>query len=159
MFKAKKHGTTPASGIQGYPDLDSSELQAWPKVPGHSLSLGAPPSPVPSIDSGMERGFWEKKYRLSIGISIVGVQAQSLGCVQPFVTLWTVAHQTPLSMTFSRQEYWSELLFPTPGDLPNPGTETESPVSSALADKFFTTVPPGKPRYQHCFPLNIFLKF
>ena len=52
------------------------------------------------------------------------VHAQSLGRVQLFVTLWTVAHQASLSMTFSRQEYWSELLFPTPGDLPNPGTET-----------------------------------
>ena len=43
-----------------------------------------------------------------------------------FVTLWTVAHQAPLSMGFSRQEYWSGLPFPTPGDLPNPGIEAES---------------------------------
>ena len=40
-----------------------------------------------------------------------------------FVTPWTVAHQAPLSMGFSRQEYWSGLPFPPPGDLPNPGTE------------------------------------
>ena len=89
MFKAKKCGATPASGIQGYPTLASSELQAWPKVPGHSLTLGAPPSPVPSIDSGTEGGFWEKKYRLSIGINIECVHAQSLGRVQLFATPWT----------------------------------------------------------------------
>ena len=44
----------------------------------------------------------------------------------------TVAHQTPLSMEFSRQEYWSGLLFPPPGDLPNPGIKPKSPASSAL---------------------------
>ena len=55
---------------------------------------------------------------------------------------WTVAHQAPLSMGFSRQEYLSELPFPSPGDLPNPGTELTSP---ALACGFFTTAPPGKP--------------
>ena len=56
--------------------------------------------------------------------------------------LWTVAHQAPLSMEFSRQEEWSGLPFPTPGHLPNPGIELTSPV---LAGRFFTTVPPGKP--------------
>ena len=61
------------------------------------------------------------------------------------MTLWTVAHQAPLSMEFSRQEYWSELLFPSPGDLPDLGMELESLVSPALAGRFFTTAPPGKP--------------
>ena len=50
-------------------------------------------------------------------------------------TPWTVAHQAPLSMEFSRQEYWSGLWFPTPGDLPDPGIK---PTSSALAGWFFT---------------------
>ena len=59
-----------------------------------------------------------------------------------FVTPWTVALQAPLSMGFSRQEYWSGLLFPTPEDVPNPGIEL---ASSASADRFFTTEPPGKP--------------
>ena len=57
-------------------------------------------------------------------------------CVQPFVTLWTVACQAPLSLGFSRQEYWSGLPCPPPGDLPNPGIE---PASPALAGRFFTT--------------------
>ncbi|ELR62335.1 hypothetical protein M91_01857, partial [Bos mutus] len=47
--------------------------------------------------------------------------------------------QSPLSMEFSRQEYWSELPFPTPGDLPDPGIEPVSLVSPALASGFFTT--------------------
>ena len=53
--------------------------------------------------------------------------------------------QVPLSMELSRQEYWSGLPFPTPGGLPNPRIETASPTSPALAGRFFTTQPPGKP--------------
>ena len=56
-----------------------------------------------------------------------------------FVTLWAVAWQPPLSMGFSRQEYWSGVSCPPPGDLPHPGTESVSLRSSALAGRFFTT--------------------
>ena len=56
---------------------------------------------------------------------------------------WTVALQAPQSMEFFRQEYWSRLPFPTPGDLSNPGIEPASLVSPALAGRVFTTVPPG----------------
>ena len=52
-----------------------------------------------------------------------------------FATPWTVTHQAPLSMEFPRQEYWSGLPFPTPGDLPGPGLELSS---TALAGGFFT---------------------
>ena len=62
-----------------------------------------------------------------------------------FVIPWTVAHQAPLSMEFSMQENWSGLPFPTPGDLSEPGTESVSLVSPALAGGFFATEPPGKP--------------
>ena len=58
--------------------------------------------------------------------------------VQLFVTLWTIAHQAPLSVGFSRQEYWSGLPCP-PGDLPNPGMESASLMSPALAGMSFTT--------------------
>ena len=51
---------------------------------------------------------------------------------------WTVACQAPLSMGFPRQEYWSEVPFPTPGDLPDPGIELASLESPVLAGKFFT---------------------
>ena len=67
------------------------------------------------------------------------VCAQLLTCVLLFVTTWTVACQAPLPMEFSRQGYWSEVPFPTPGDLPIPGIEPASLVSSALAGGFFTT--------------------
>ena len=60
-----------------------------------------------------------------------------------FATLWTVAHQAPLSMGFPRQEYLSGLPFPSPGNLPNPGIEPGSPVSPALAHRFFTTEQEG----------------
>ena len=63
--------------------------------------------------------------------------------VRLFATPWTVAHQASLSVGFSRQEYWSGLPFPSPGDLPDPGIKTPSPVPPALAGRFFTTEPPG----------------
>ena len=59
--------------------------------------------------------------------------------VRLFVTLWTVAQQAPLSMGFSRQEYWTGLPCPPPGDLPHPGIEPVSFVSPSLAGRFFTT--------------------
>ena len=68
-------------------------------------------------------------------IYITYVCAPFLSCVHLFESLWTVAHKTPLSMEFSRQEYWSALSFPTQGNLPYPRTEQ---VSSALAGRFFT---------------------
>ena len=56
------------------------------------------------------------------------VKVKSLCHVQLFVTLWTVAYEDPPSMGFSRQEYWSGVSFPSPGDLPNPGIEPGSPA-------------------------------
>ena len=57
---------------------------------------------------------------------------------------WNVAHQAPLSMRFYRQEYWCEVPFPSPGDLPDPGIELGPP---ALAGGFFTAEPSGKPTH------------
>ena len=62
-----------------------------------------------------------------------------------FATLWTVACQTPLSMGFSRQEYWSGSPFCIAGDFSNPGMESTSLAYIILTAVFFTTVPPGKP--------------
>ena len=67
---------------------------------------------------------------------LISYGAQSLSCVQFFAAPWTVAHQVPLSMEFSRQEYWSGFPFLSPRDLPNPGIK---PTLPALAGKFFTT--------------------
>ena len=63
-----------------------------------------------------------------------------------FETPWTVACQAPLTMEFSRLEYWSELPFPPPGDLPNPGIKPTSLTSPALAGRFFSTEPRRKPK-------------
>ena len=63
-------------------------------------------------------------------------------CVQLFATPWTGAHQAPPSIEFSRQEYWSGLPFPSPGDLPDPGIEPRSPT---LWADTLPSEPPGKP--------------
>ena len=68
---------------------------------------------------------------------------KSLSHVWLFVSPWTVAHQAPPSMGFSRQEYWSGLLFPSPGDLLDPGIEPRFPTLQADS---LTSEPPGKPR-------------
>ena len=65
------------------------------------------------------------------------------------VILRTVAHQAPLSMEFSRREYWSGLPSPPPGDPPNAGIKTECPVSLALAGGFFITEPAEKSAPKH----------
>ena len=74
----------------------------------------------------------------------VGSEVKSLSHVLLFATPWTIAHQIPLSMGFSRQEYWSGLSFPSPGDLPNPGIE---PQSSALQTHSLPCEPPGRQNY------------
>ena len=86
----------------------------------------------------MSEGIDERKVIVETGQFVA---AQLLGHVRLFATPWTVAHQAPLSMGFFRQEYWSGLPFPSPGDLPDPGVESASPV---LAGGFFTTEPLGK---------------
>ena len=67
-----------------------------------------------------------------------------LTCFRLFGTPWTVARQAPLSVEFSRGEYWSGLPCPPPGDLPDPGIKPASPASQADS---LTTEPPGKPGY------------
>ena len=82
--------------------------------------------------------------------------AQLLSCAQLFLTPWIVAHQAPLSMEFSRQEYWSGLPFPISEGLAEPGIEPTSLASPArLAGRIFTTVPPGKPLTEHTHPFPL----
>ena len=69
---------------------------------------------------------------------------KSLSRVRLLVTPWTAAYQAPLSMGFSRQEYWSGLPLPSPGDLPKPGME---PASPALQADALPSEPPGKPKW------------
>ena len=73
----------------------------------------------------------------------VKVKVKSLSRVRLFAIPWSIAYHAPLSMGFSRQEYWSGLPFPFPGDLPNPGIKPGSPTLRADA---LTSEPPGSPR-------------
>ena len=82
---------------------------------------------------------------VAISVSIIYICAMLCLVAQSCLTLcdlWAVAHQTPLSIEFSRQEYWSGLPFPTPEDLPDPGLEPRSP---ALQANSVLSEPPGKP--------------
>ena len=81
----------------------------------------------------------------------------SFTCVRLFSTPWTIVHQAPLSMGFSRQEYWSGLPCPFPGNLPNPGIELVSLTSPAFASRFFTTWEAPLPRPTH--RINTHYKF
>ena len=82
--------------------------------------------------------------------SVVGV-TRCISCfehvcvLQLFAAPWTVAHQAPLSMGFSRQEYWNGLPRPPPGDLPNPGIKPTPPVAPALTGRFSTLSHLGSP--------------
>ena len=80
------------------------------------------------IDRGVAESDMTERIRLPLLYCIIS-SVQSLSRVRLFATFWTVAHQAPPSMGFSRQEYWSGLPHPPPGDLPNPGIK---PTSFAL---------------------------
>ena len=82
------------------------------------------------------------------------VEVKSFSRVRLFVTPWTVVHQAPLSMWFFRQEYWSGLSFPSPGDLPDPGIKPRSPAMQADA---LTSEPPGKPYEYVCMCVCIYV--
>ena len=83
---------------------------------------------------------------------------QSVSPVQLFASSGTVAHQFVLSVGFSRQEYWSGLPCPPPGDLPDPGIEPTSPESHALHVESLPAEPPEKPHDSKQFLLfNLFL--
>ena len=88
---------------------------------------------------------------VSTGSEVKWSEVNLLSCVQLFATPWTVAHQAPPSMGFSRQESWSGLPFPSPGDLPDPGIEPRSPALEADA---LTSEPPGKPQ-SHSLELSL----
>ena len=108
--------------------LEGRKQKPWREVPGRLSSLRL-------------RGTSDNltAYQLCVCMRARSVRSNSL---RP---CGAVVRQAPLSMGFSRQECWSALPFPPPGDLPEPGTETVSLASPALAGRFFTTGPPGKP--------------
>ena len=79
----------------------------------------------------------------------------SFSCVQLFATPWTVALQAPLSIGFSRQEYWNGLSFPSPGDLPDPGIKLVSLMSPALAGGSLSLAQPRKQYVPGLFNFNL----
>ena len=90
--------------------------------------------------------FWICPFGPLIYIPMNWSEVKSLSRIWLFATPWTIACKTPLSMEFSRQEYWSGLPFPFPGDLPDPGIEPRSPALQADA---LLSEPPGKPLYTY----------
>ena len=126
------------------------------QVHSHSISLDT--YPASAMLSFILRNLYTIEKFLSLPISgilnimcsqcvcvCVCVCAQSFSHIWLLATLWIVTHQVPLSMGFSRQEYWSELPFSFPGDLSDPGIKPVSSVSPVLAGEFFTSEPLGKP--------------
>ena len=106
-FSSRKHGSPPACGVDCY----------------------VPDKGVLSLGCSIPQPWWRKRWLDREGVCAGGgYVCETLSCVRILVTLWTVARQAPLSMGFSRQEYWSGLPFPSPGDLPNPGIEPRSPA-------------------------------
>ena len=89
---------------------------------------------------------------LMINIQLsVGTTSSFLSRVQLLATPWTVAHQPPLSLLFSRREYWRELPFPSPGDLPDPGVLPR--FKPALQADCLLSAPAGKPSLHLLYPL------
>ena len=88
-------------------------------------SLGLQGDPSYSVGGNVN---WFSHYGKQSGGGGLVAKVKSLSCVRLFATPWTIAHQAPPSMRFSRQEYWSGLPFPSPGDLPNAGIEPWSPA-------------------------------
>ena len=90
--------------------------------------------------------FIRSKSSLRLRLKVCTCMLSCFSRVQLYVTLWTVARQVPLSMGFSRQESWSGLPCPPPGDFPNPGIEPLSLMSPALQVNSLPLAPPGKPK-------------
>ena len=91
----------------------------------------------------IQRG-WGINWEVKINIYTLLLLLSRFSCVGLCVTLWTVARQAPLSLGFSRQEYWSGLPLPSPGDLPQPGIDPTSLLPPALAVDSLTIAPLGK---------------
>ena len=117
-----------------------SQRVFWPPLPptkqGKAISAGELTFQEYSQHS-TERIYWISSTLLCVCVCVCVLSHFS--CVCLFAIIWTVAHQAPLPMVFSRQEYWSGLQCPPPGDLSHPGIEPTCFMSFVLAGRFFTT--------------------
>ena len=100
--------------------MEFSRQESWSGLPF--------PSPGDLPDPGIEPGSPALQARSLPLVPPGKVKVKWLSCVRLFLTPWAIAYQGPQSMEFSRQEYWSGLAFPSPGDLPDPGIEPGSPA-------------------------------
>ena len=111
--------------------LGLSRTATWPQ-PRFRITARSWASPFPSLN-------------FSVPVCKTGLCcAKTLSHVRVFTTPWTVAHQAPLSLGFSRQEYWSGLLCPPPGDLPVPAIKPSVSYVSCTGRRFLPLAPPGK---------------
>ena len=107
----------------------------------YSFTLHASNYYLVNIDISFEREFTNTlKKKQNKNLFNFACMLSCFSRVRLFAILWTVAHQAPLSMGFSRKEYWSELPLPYPGDLPDPGIEHMSPEAPALQADSFSSV-------------------
>ena len=129
--------TMPETHVQslGQEDLLEMEMVTHSSILAWKIPWLEGPGRLQSMGSQRVGHDWASFFLLSIGKLV-----KSLSCVWLFVTPLTIAHQAPLSMEFSRQEYWRGLPFPSPGDLPDPGIK---PRSSALQADSLPSEPPG----------------
>ena len=95
----------------------------------------------------------------SYGMCVPACKGSLFSRVQLFVTPWTIAHQAPLSVEFSRQDYWSGLSCPPPWDLPDPGVKLASLMSPALAGSSLPLVSPRKPGSSGYSMLNVWRNY
>ena len=120
-------------------EAGKSQIKMWAGLVSSEASL-----------LGLQTAAFPTDCLLSLHVGVLSfsycVYAKLLSCVRLFATPWTVAHQPPLSMGFPRPKWLSGLSFPTPRYVPDPGIKPASPVTPALAGRFFTTAPPmGSP--------------
>ena len=125
-------------------------------------TIPCPLSPVCGKMTFHETGLWCQKdwrhadYFSKIAELFLLLKCLLLSCVQLFATPWIIVHQAPLSMGFPRQEYWSGLPFPSPGDTPDPGMELSSP---ALQANSLPSEPLGKPYFTTYMCINVLFFF
>ena len=117
----------PSFGGKGSADLAGLHFFSLNWQKGGTELIFTKPSLCPPWDQELARS-----QIITLTTQLCPLLFSFLSCVQLFVTPWTVAHQAPLSMGFSRQEYWSGLPFPSPGDLPDPGIKPTSPAWQAV---------------------------
>ena len=147
LSRARLFATPWTIAYQAPPSMGFSRQEYWSGLPF--------PSPGDLPHPGIEPGSPALQADALPSEPPGKLRVKSLSRVQLFATPWTVAYLAPPSMGFSRQEYWSGLPFPSPGDLPNPGIK---PGSLALQADTLLSEPPGKPTNTSCIFSILFLR-